>query len=168
MVDFDSMLQGQVDFRRQFSGRLWLEVMLVKGVNDTEHELREIRHAIDLIEPDRVYILTPIRPPAEPWVQPSPPQSILTAQEILGTAVPLPTLESGQFGLHESEGAEQTIIEIGSRHPLRRDQANEIEKALGVPGTVAKMLEAGELILVQHNGEKYLLPTHFVRGRETA
>ena len=62
-IHYAAMLQGLVDFRKQYSGQIWLEVMLVEGVNDTPQELEEIRQAVAQVNPDRVYIVTPIRPP---------------------------------------------------------------------------------------------------------
>jgi len=164
-IDYDSMLRGQIEFRRAYSGQIWVEVMLVKGLNDNDKELQSIKHAIDLINPDRVYILTPIRPPAESWVKPSDPQDILKAQEIIGKAIPVAELETGQFGLAEFSDARQAILEIGSRHPLRWEQALKIEEAYSVSGAVEKMLKDNELIRVEYNGNLYVLPGHFKMGK---
>lgn len=166
-IDFDTMLLGQIDFRREYSGQLWIEVMLVKDLNDTEKELQSIKHAIDMINPDRVYILTPIRPPAEHWVEPSSAETILKAQGIIGESVSVAELETGQFGLGEFSDARQAILEIGSRHPLRGEQAAEIEIAFSDAGIVRQMLDAKELVRVDYNGEEYLLPGYFVMGKST-
>ncbi len=164
-VTFEAMLQGLIDFRHEYSGQIWLEVMLVKGVNDSEDELLGIGKAVDIIAPDRVYIVTPIRPPAESWVVPPEPETILMAQELLGKSIPVVERESGQFDLKEYGNARQAILEIGSRHPLRQDQAAEIENAFGVSGIVDQMLRDGELIRTAYGGTIYLLPGHFIRGR---
>ena len=164
-ISFDSMLRGQIDFRREYSGQIWIEVMLVKGLNDTEEELQSIKHAIDMIEPDRVYVLTPIRPPAESWVKPSDPQTILRAQEVFGEAVSITELETGQFGLTEFTNARQAIMEIGSRHPLRSEQAVEIEMMFSESGVTKQMVENKELVNFKYNGVEYLLPERFIRGR---
>jgi len=163
-IKYDAMLQGLVDFRSGYSGQIWLEVMLVKGLNDTDNELLNIRQAVDMIQPDRVYVVIPIRPPAESWVKPPDPVTILKAQQILGEAIPLTGLESGQFGLQEFSDARQAIMGIASRHPLRREQAADIEKTFSAPETVKQMLEAKELVEVEYNGNKYLLPGYFIRG----
>lgn len=166
-LDFETMRQGLIDFRREYSGQMWIEVMLVKDLNDSDQELRSIKGTIDRIKPDRVYILTPIRPPAEAWVKPSTPETFLRAQEIIGGAVSIDRLETGQFDLGKIPDARQAILEIGSRHPLRREQAVEIEKSFSEAGTVEQMLEAKELVNIDYNGKKYLLPGHFVMGRQT-
>jgi len=164
-IGFNVMLGGLIDFRNEFSGQIWLEVMLVKGLNDSEEELWKIRKMVDLIKPDRVYVVTPIRPPAESWVEPASPETILKAQQILGNTVPITELENGEFGLHEFTDAYQAIMEIGSRHPLRREQAIEIENAFSSPGTVEKMFKENILINVSFKGKEYLLPSYFIRGK---
>jgi len=50
--------------RNEFSGEIWLEVMLVKGVNEEEAEL--IARAAESTCPDRIQLNTVVRPPAEP------------------------------------------------------------------------------------------------------
>jgi wyosine [tRNA(Phe)-imidazoG37] synthetase (radical SAM superfamily) len=164
-LTFNVIVRGQIDFRLEFYGQIWLEVMLVKGLNDTDEELLSIAEAVNDIQPDRVYITSPIRPPAEPWVQPPDVTTILKAQKIIGGAVAITALESGNFGLSEFVSAKKAIIEIGSRHPLRMEQANEIEKSFSELGVVRRMLQDKELIQVEYNGNKYVLPAHFVRGK---
>jgi wyosine [tRNA(Phe)-imidazoG37] synthetase (radical SAM superfamily) len=167
-LKFSEMLQGQIDFRHEYHGQIWLEIMLVRGLNDGEAEPNAIRMAVDSIRPDRVYVITPIRPPAESWVRPPDPLTILKAQESIAEAMPLTSLESGDFGLPEYDDPRRAIIEIGSRHPLRREQMETIEHALGAPGMADRMLKSGELVDVEYNGSTYLLPRHFVRNNSSA
>jgi len=164
-ITFDTMLQGLIDFRREFSGQLWLEVMLVKGLNDTGQELPSIAKVVDMVAPDRVYIVTPIRPPAETWVEPPTPETILMAQELVEKAIPIVGRESGQFDFEGLGDARRAILEIGSRHPLRQEQASEIEDAFNVSGIVDKMLRNRELIQIEYGGMIYLLPGYFIRGK---
>lgn len=166
-IAFDTMLQGLIDFRHEYRGQIWLEIMLVKGVNDSKEELLSIRQAVDAFEPDRVYVVTPIRPPAELWVEPPLPETILMAQELIGKAVPISGLETGQFGLQEFTNAREAILETGSRHPLRLEQAAEIERSFGVSMVVDQMLRDRELIQTIYQGEAFLLPGHFIRGEKT-
>jgi wyosine [tRNA(Phe)-imidazoG37] synthetase (radical SAM superfamily) len=164
-IAFETMLQGLIDFRHEYAGQIWVEVMLVKGLNDTEKELLSIKSAVDKIRADRVYILTPIRPPAESWVEPSDPEDILKAQEIIGEAISVAGLETGQFGLEGFTDARQAILEIGSRHPLRREQAVDIERKFPITGVIMQMLENEELVRIRYKDEEYLLPGHFRIGK---
>ncbi len=167
-IGFEEMLQGQVDFRKEYPGKIWLEVMLVKGVNDSDESLLEIKDAIEQVKPDRIYISVPIRPPAKPGVRPPEPERIIRAHEILGTALDLDPLdltdrESGEFGLDNFTDLRTTIIEICSRHPLREEQARDIEGRFPGAESIDTMLSDGSLGRVEYQNVSYLLPSNFIR-----
>ncbi len=165
-IGFEEMLQGQVDFRKEYPGKIWLEVMLVKGVNDSDESLLEIKDAIEQVKPDRIYISVPIRPPAKPGVRPPEPGRIIRAHEILGTILDpleLTDYESGGFGLDNFTDVKTAIIEICSRHPLREEQARDIEGRFPGPGSIDTMLSDGSLVRVEYQNVSYLLPANFIR-----
>ncbi len=162
-IGFEEMLQGQVDFRKEYPGKIWLEVMLVKGVNDSDESLLEIKDAIEQVKPDRIYISVPIRPPAKPGVRPPEPERIIRAHEILGTSLDLTDRESGEFGLDNFPDLRTTIIEICSRHPLREEQARDIEGRFPGAESIDTMLSDGSLVRVEYQNVSYLLPANFIR-----
>jgi wyosine [tRNA(Phe)-imidazoG37] synthetase (radical SAM superfamily) len=67
-LNFDTMVQGLIDLRQEFSGAYWLEMLLVDGVNSHPSALDQLTACIDRIVPDRVQLNTVVRPPAEPGV----------------------------------------------------------------------------------------------------
>ncbi|KAF5420243.1 MAG: Wyosine [tRNA(Phe)-imidazoG37] synthetase, radical SAM superfamily [Candidatus Methanocomedens sp.] len=162
-IGFEEMLQGQVDFRKKYPGKIWLEVMLVKDVNDSDESLMEIKEAIEQVKPDRIYISVPIRPPAKPGVRPPEPERIMRAHEILGTSLDLTDRESGEFGLDNFPDLITTIIEICSRHPLREEQARDIEGRFPGAESIDIMLSDGSLVRVEYQNVSYLLPANFIR-----
>lgn len=166
-IAFMDMLQGQIDFRTEYSGQIWLEVMLVKGLNDTDEELLSLANAVGDIKPDRVYIATPIRPPTEPWVEQPDVTTVLKAQKMIGGAVTMTEPESGDFDTSEFLNAREAIIEIGSRHPLRLNQATMIARGFSEAGIVRQMVENLELIHIAYDGREYVIPGHFIRGTRT-
>ena len=163
-ITFEKMLQGLIDFRRGYSGKIWLEVMLVKNLNDTKETLSRTKIALDRIRPDRVYIAIPIRPPAESYVEPTTPDKILLAQKILGESWDITSKESGEFGVSEFSNARDAIYEICSRHPLRENQALEIERKFSQEGTIEYMVSNSELVKIEYQGETYILPKKVVIG----
>ena len=162
-IGFEEMLQGQVDFRKEYPGKIWLEVMLVKGVNDSDGSLMEIKDVIEQVKPDRIYISVPIRPPAKPGVRPPEPERIIRAHEILNATLDLTDYESGDFGLDNFPDFRTTIIEICSRHPLREEQARDIEGRFPGPESIDTMLSDGNLVRVEYQNISYLLPANFIR-----
>jgi len=61
-LQVDTIIDGLVRFRKEYSGKIWLEVFIVPGMNDTEQELTALKQAIEKIEPDRVQLNTLDRP----------------------------------------------------------------------------------------------------------
>jgi wyosine [tRNA(Phe)-imidazoG37] synthetase (radical SAM superfamily) len=163
-LDFQKVMEGLADFSKDHPGSVWLEIMLVRGLNDTKEALEGIQRVVARVRPERVFLLTPIRPPAEAWVEIPDPATLLYAQGMIEGAELIHELETGHFDLNGLSSTRRAILDVGSRHPLRRDQALQIEAALHSPGAVQWMLHAGELIEVEYNGRSYLLPSRFRRG----
>ncbi len=64
------VIRGLADFRREFKGLIWLEVMLVKGINDSPADIAALKKASARIHPDKIQLNTVVRPPAENWARP--------------------------------------------------------------------------------------------------
>jgi len=58
----EEYIQGLVDFRKEYKGEIWLEIMLIKDYNDSDNELGKLRSAVHLINPDRIQLNTLDRP----------------------------------------------------------------------------------------------------------
>lgn len=66
----EKMIRGLVDFRKEYKGKIWLEVFLISGINDSESELDALLDAIRSIQPDLVQLNSLDRPGTEQWVKP--------------------------------------------------------------------------------------------------
>ncbi|HNW30275.1 MAG TPA: radical SAM protein [Spirochaetota bacterium] len=64
-ISFVRMVQGHVDFRKEYHGNLWLEVFILDGITSTREEVLKIAALAKKIAPDRVQLNTVTRPPAE-------------------------------------------------------------------------------------------------------
>ena len=58
------IVQGLAEFRKEFSGQIWLEVFLVAGVNDSEAQVKKIARLAERVRPDKIQLNTAVRPPA--------------------------------------------------------------------------------------------------------
>ncbi len=127
----EKVVSGLLEFADDYEGELMLEVMLVKGYNDSVEELEKIARVASEMKPDRIHILTPTRPPASK-VEPS--ESISTAVECFEKAgVEVDTVylpESGSFDYLTFSTLEEAV-RLMSRHPLRESQALEMVKHFG-------------------------------------
>ena len=155
-ITFDKMIEGMMSFRQLFNGQFWLEVMLVKGLNDTIEHLKLLHGIMADIQPDKVFVMTPIRPPAENWVECPDSDRIELAKKIFSDAVAFSNNEDGNFGVTEFANAVEAILEISTRHPLRLQQAKIIEEKFEQPGTIDKLIEEGIIEIKQYRQIDYI------------
>jgi len=64
-LKFGRQLEGTCRFRDEFNGRLWLEVLLLEGLNSAPEDVGRIAKLIRRIRPDKTQLNTCVRPPAE-------------------------------------------------------------------------------------------------------
>lgn len=69
-VKAEEVVEGLVKFREEFFGKMWLEILFVKGINDSKDEVFLLSEAINKIKPDRVQLNTVVRLPAYDGVNP--------------------------------------------------------------------------------------------------
>jgi len=60
-IQLEKIIEGLIALRREFKGKIWLEVMLVKGVNDRINHIRLLKETIDKINPNKVQLNSPVR-----------------------------------------------------------------------------------------------------------
>ena len=60
-IDFNKMVEGLIEFKKVFKGEYWLEIFLLKGINDNEDELDDIIKIVKKIKPDRIQLITATR-----------------------------------------------------------------------------------------------------------
>jgi len=68
-LDVESIIAGMEAFRREYSGKIWMEVFILKGVNDGDADLAALQAALRRIGPDKVQLNSLDRPPAYPGVE---------------------------------------------------------------------------------------------------
>ncbi|MFZ2097765.1 MAG: radical SAM protein [Anaerolineales bacterium] len=126
-VTFQRLVDGLVAFREEYLGKLWVEVMLVRGLNDGLQELKDIARVMHRIRPDSVHINLPTRPPVETWVQLPTDESLMQAMAILGNIAEVVHPAEGSFDLSGYDNVVDAVIGIITRHPMRQE---ELEHAL--------------------------------------
>jgi wyosine [tRNA(Phe)-imidazoG37] synthetase (radical SAM superfamily) len=120
-IKYDSVIEGFVEFKKEFKGKFWVEIMIMKGVNDSKEALLNIKQKLDIVRPDRIDINVPIRPPAENWVKKPDKHIISTLNEVFGNYTNFNFPEIGNFGFFSSNFKHE-LISIIERHPMRQDQ----------------------------------------------
>jgi len=124
-LKYNDMFDGLVEFSKKFKGNLWLEIMLVKGLNDDEKTLAKFKELLKQIKYDRLYINTPVRPPAEADVEAVENDIIKKFVDHLnGISIELLVSEGFHSEIKDDVEAVKSIIK---RHPMNQ---YEIEQFL--------------------------------------
>ena len=159
-LNLDSIFDGIVEFTKVFKGKLITETMLVKGINDSGEELKDIASFIAKINPSKSYISIPTRPPAESWV-------IFPEEEVLNMAYQifrekiknvnmLITPEEGEFTI--TDDLQEDLLSIVSVHPIREE---EIHKLLSEKRSdfslVSSLIKEGKIKKVKYNNKIFYI-----------
>ncbi len=61
-LDINKCIQGLIEFRSEFKGKIWLEVFILPNYNNSKEELLKLKDIISQIKPDSVQLNTLDRP----------------------------------------------------------------------------------------------------------
>ena len=157
-ITFERFVNGLIAFRSEYHGKLWVEIMLVRGLNDSKKSLEDIAKILRNIKPNAIHINLPTRPPCETWVQPPNREGLMRAISILGKSAEVVHPAQGSFELDEFGGLAEAIIGIITRHPMRQD---ELELTLNrwspekVETTLAELENSGKVQIVERYGTRF-------------
>jgi wyosine [tRNA(Phe)-imidazoG37] synthetase (radical SAM superfamily) len=141
-LKINEYIQGLVDFRKEYRGKIWLEVLILPGYNDNAAELHLLKEAIEKIKPERIQLNTLDRPGTIAGLKAASKDKLqeivdfwdLDNVEIIAAAPERKDIKSYR------KDAESAILETISRRPCTVDDlvkilglhSNEINKYLDV------------------------------------
>jgi wyosine [tRNA(Phe)-imidazoG37] synthetase (radical SAM superfamily) len=83
-LNFSQVIEGLKKFRKEYTGEIWLEIMLCRGFNDENQHIERLRVEIEKICPNRIHLNTVVRPPAEEFAYPLSKEQLEKAAHLLG------------------------------------------------------------------------------------
>ncbi len=83
-LTLSTILCGLRAFTREFKGKVWLEVMLLAGINDSDEEIASFKDVIAGLGVDKVQLNTVARPPASSRAKPVAREKLEAIQSSLG------------------------------------------------------------------------------------
>lgn len=141
-LDLDKYLQGLVDFRKEFKGQIWLEILIIPDYNDSEENILRLRDAIVKINPDKVQLNTLDRPGSVSDLRATSHTELQRIVEIwnLPNVDIIASVPQRKNIKSYRKDTEVAILETISRRPCTLDDLsqilglhfNEINKYLGV------------------------------------
>jgi wyosine [tRNA(Phe)-imidazoG37] synthetase (radical SAM superfamily) len=132
-LKLDSIAQNLKKFRNSYSGKIYLEVLLVSGVNDSAGNLEKLEQYVRELRPDRVDVATMTRPGTSSKAMPVDPEelarwrSALHAKQALRKSSDMRTKDI--FQTEDLERIREMVLSSISRRP---QTAEDLARALAV------------------------------------
>ena len=120
-IKIDEIIKGLILFRREFQGRIWLEVMLVKGINDSPADIKALKKAVARIRPDKIQLNTVVRPPAEKWARPLSQGKLKRIKKDLGDRAEVVVDFRRRPSSPGGQNLKKAILGIAGRRPVTLD-----------------------------------------------
>jgi wyosine [tRNA(Phe)-imidazoG37] synthetase (radical SAM superfamily) len=158
-LSLESLLEGLTSFRREYRGQIWLEVMLLKGLNDTDEELARLRQALAEVAPDKIQLNTAVRPVVEAAARPLDADEMAAAAAALGGPVSV-IASFSRADIAGSPRQDDDFVEMLSRRPMT---AVDLAKALGLPliqveARLKRLKASGRISHNQYHDEEFYRP----------
>lgn len=118
--------------KRDFRGEIWVEVLLVEGINDGREEWKEIARFLSEIGPERIQVGTVERPPAYRMAKPVPERTLKEACLLLGKGAELilPRVYKAQGTVIDKD----VLLDTLRRRPLTAEELTYWAEEGGIAG----------------------------------
>ncbi|ROQ92131.1 radical SAM protein [Desulfosoma caldarium] len=162
-LDFHEVVEGLKAFRREYRGAYHLEILLVKGINDSAAHLRDLAALVRRIGPDRVELNTVVRPPAFSGTEGLTAEAMHRAT-VFFTSCPVDVVGSyetkGAVRVREEGSLDERVVKLVRRRPC---SVVEMADALGVAvevvrQAVERLCQSGLLDVRCFDGRPFVVP----------
>jgi wyosine [tRNA(Phe)-imidazoG37] synthetase (radical SAM superfamily) len=152
-IKFKDVYEGLRSFSLNYQGQLWLEMMLVQGLNDDEESLEKLKGLLQGLNYQRLYLNTPVRPPAESWVTQPAAVVVQKATQLLG-GMAINSLSAGNF-YSEVKDDYEAVLSIIRRHPMNQHELNGFLVSRECPdpeSVLTKLEQSKDVEVVSYKG----------------
>jgi wyosine [tRNA(Phe)-imidazoG37] synthetase (radical SAM superfamily) len=127
-LSLDLVVSGLKALRREYTGQIWLEIMVLKDLNDTEEELTALKALLRGLAPDKVQLNTAVRPVADSAAQPLTLEEMEAVARFLGEGTEV-VAASQQISPERLAIKDRDVLDMLARRPMT---AGEVAQALGM------------------------------------
>jgi wyosine [tRNA(Phe)-imidazoG37] synthetase (radical SAM superfamily) len=156
-LKIQQVIEGLKNFRKEFSGKIWLEILFVKGINDSPAHLKKLKKIVSEINPDKIQLNTVVRPPAEKSALPLSPQELEKIRKFFGDKAEVVAEFDKSQHPPSARDLEDAILAMVARRPTT---LSDMSKSLGKhKNELVKycdvLLKEGKMRLVIHENKKF-------------
>jgi wyosine [tRNA(Phe)-imidazoG37] synthetase (radical SAM superfamily) len=156
-ITFEKLLAGLEQFRREFSGPYWLEVLLLAGHTGLPAHVQKIAELVRRIQPDRVQLNTAVRPPAEEFAVPVPQSQLAELARLFHPKASVIAEYRRRGKSVSADAGQQAILELLRRRPCtEEDVAGGLAmRPIEAAKHLAQLEAAGRIVSQSHDGQIY-------------
>ena len=170
MVNLEQVIEGLALFRREFRGELWLEILLVRDMNDSLEDLVALQQAVRKINPTRIQLNTVARPPMDDRARPVTREKMEQAAAMLADGyagridilIDFQAIGKKRDGNGKQARKQQALVEeIAAMLQRRPCPLEEIDKALHVQDLdltrecVQMLVDTGRIEKIAHDDKEF-------------
>lgn len=161
-LKMEAILDGLLEFAERYSGKLVTETMLLQDINDSANSAMKIAGFLKHLQPVKVYLAVPTRPPAEKWVRP-PDENVLNETFQILNEKPFKVeyligYEGNAFAF--TGNVKEDLLSITAVHPMRQDAVNEFLMRAGVDcRIIEKLMAQGQIVETKYRGQLFYMRT---------
>jgi wyosine [tRNA(Phe)-imidazoG37] synthetase (radical SAM superfamily) len=156
-ITFEKLVSGLEQFRREFSGQYWLEVLLLAGHTALPAHVQKIAEWVRRIQPDRVQLNTAVRPPAEDFAVPVPQSRLAELARLFRPEAEVVAEYRRRRKSAGADASQQAVLELLRRRPCTEEDVagGLVMRPIEAAKHLAQLAAAGRIVSQQHGDEVY-------------
>ena len=156
-LKIEKVITGIDSFSQEFNGKVWLEIMVVKGINDSLEEIEKAAQVIEQMNLEKIQLNTVVRPPAEEFARPLTREDLNNIKTVLGKKCEIIAEFKRATQKAYKRDVEKRILSMVKRRPVT---LVDISHSLGLHrNEIIKYVETLEkkhqIRTKVHSGERY-------------
>ncbi len=156
-LKIEKVITGIDSFSQEFNGKVWLEIMVVKGINDSLEEIEKAAQVIKQMNLEKIQLNTVVRPPAEEFARPLTREDLKNIKTVLGKKCEIIAEFKRATQKAYKRDVEKRILSMVKRRPVT---LVDISHSLGLHrNEIIKYVETLEkkhqVKTEVHSGERY-------------
>jgi wyosine [tRNA(Phe)-imidazoG37] synthetase (radical SAM superfamily) len=152
-----TLIKGLRDLKKSYRGAIFLEVILLSGLNDSDKEIEGLNQVITEISPDKIQLNTVIRPPFDKRAKPVNALRMDQIRNFFGGRAEIVAYAHHEKNTVKHDSGWVSVVEMARRRPVRlSDIATALHSSTeDTESLVKELLLKGKIVEQEHEGETF-------------
>ncbi|MFC2073934.1 radical SAM protein [Campylobacterota bacterium] len=164
-VDLSKLVQSVISFSQEFKGRLFIEVLFVKTLNDTAEEVKALNEVLEQVKCERIDLGTIDRPPAYP-IEGISYDELFSISHQFSPELPIHIASRKDVQSKPSTYTLEEIINTLDKRPLTQDDVNLLFDEESIR-RLESLVKNGDISLINISNLDFYIPTENLQRKRT-